>query len=83
MGSLTTVQWANLASAGFGAAGTLVLFISSWSKEPREGATWGGPILDAWNKEVDARNRWRRIGQRVGLILLGLAFVFQGVAVFV
>ena len=79
---LTHAQCANLASAGFGAVGTFVLFVSSWSKEPREGATWGGPILDAWNKKVEVRNRWRRIGQRVGLILLGLAFVFQSVAVF-
>jgi hypothetical protein len=77
---LSLAQDENTASAAFGALGTLVLFASSWSDEPREGGVFGGPILDAWNKKVDARNKRRRIYQRIGLGFLMIAFVLQGIA---
>jgi len=79
---MTLAHWVALFSAILGAAGTVTLFFGSYSLEPREGAVWGGPSVDAWNKGRDERNANRIVRQRIGLFLLCTSFFAQGVAVF-
>jgi hypothetical protein len=80
--SLTVGQWKDLISAILGAVGTGFLFFGSYAYEPLSGAPFGGPILDAHNKKVRARNELRKRRQWFGLCPLCLSFVAQIVGVF-
>jgi hypothetical protein len=80
--SLTIGQWKDLLSAVLGAAGTLLLFFGSYAYEPLGGAAFGGPIIEAHNAEVHARNNVRKFRQWAGLTLLFCSFVAQLVGVF-
>lgn len=79
---MTPAHYSALLSAILGAAGTIVLFFGSYAFQPREGAPFGGPILDKANAQIDAMNAARLIRQRVGLALLCASFFAQGVAIF-
>jgi hypothetical protein len=70
-------QAMNLASAVFGAAGTMILFFSSYSLQPLEGGVFGGPALTEYNAKIQAKNARRLVLQRVGLALLCASFVVQ------
>ena len=65
---MTLAHYVALLSAILGAAGTVVLFFGSYALQPREGAPFGGPILDKANAHIDAMNAARVIRQRVGLV---------------
>lgn len=80
---MTGAACAALISAVIGAAGTAALFKGSFALEPLPGATWGGPILDAYNLDVIAKNKRRMIWQRSGLALLLTSFLMQGVGALV
>jgi hypothetical protein len=82
MMSLTCAQWANLAAALLGAAGSIILVIFSWPYEPHQGAVWGSDAVTTENKRIDARNRQRHIWQRIGLGCLCVAFILQALAIF-
>jgi hypothetical protein len=79
---MTALQFLTFATALFGALGTALMFFGSHAFEPMEGAVWGGPAVDAFNEKVKARNRTRLLMQRSGLVLLGIAFIFQGISAF-
>jgi len=79
---MTHGQIAGLASAILGAIGTIVLFFGSYSVQPLEGAPFGGPILDASNNKIKAKNASRILRQRIGLAFLCLSFAVQAFAVF-
>ncbi len=79
---MSPAHYVALFSAILGAAGTIVLFVGSYALEPHEGAVWGGPKVDEWNKARDARNATRVLRQRIGLALLCASFFAQGVAIF-
>ena len=79
---MTPAHYVALLSAILGAAGTVVLFNGSYALQPREGAPFGGPILDKANAQIDSMNAARLFKQRVGLALLCASFLAQGVAVF-
>jgi hypothetical protein len=79
---LSPVQIATLTSAGLGAIGTIAIFYGSITMEPLS----QGPFAEAaveWNAQILARNRIRVRFQLFGLILLMLAFLTQGLSVFV
>jgi hypothetical protein len=80
---MSAIQLMTLGSAGLGFAGTVFLFLGTYGFEPREGAVFGGPTVDEGNKKVNARNARRRLNQRIGLGLLCLSFLLQGVTAFV
>lgn len=78
---LNASQWTGLMSAMFGAAGTIVLFLSSYSLQPFEGATFGGPETNAENAKIRVANAKRVRNQRYGLVLLLCSFVLAGASV--
>ena len=77
---MTTVQLLTVGAAFVGALGTALLFFGTYGFEPKEGAVWGGPTVDEWNKKVTSRNSRRRTMQRVGLSLLCMSFLLQGLS---
>jgi len=79
---MSHLQIATLISAGFGLAGTIILFFASWAMQPLIGAAWGSPVVTEANIRIGVRNRWRKHAQRVGLIFLCLSFAMQGVTAF-
>lgn len=80
---MTNEQIIQLWSALSGLAGTLILFLGSYSFQPMEGASWGGPMTNANNAKIRARNLIRKWVQRIGLGLLMVSFAIQIGAVFV
>jgi hypothetical protein len=76
---MTAEHWADLSSAGLGAAGTIILFINSWSLQSRPGLYPASKeVKDAVNDKNVSRTNW----QRIGLVLLCLSFAGQAIAVF-
>lgn len=75
-------QLTGVASAALGVGGTVILFFSTFGVLPLEGAPFNGPILQAANARIKARNRLRLVGQRAGLTLLLLGFAGQAWAEF-
>ena len=76
------LQIATLISAGLGIAGTIAMLYGSLSMEPLSLGPFAEMALD-WNAGVLARNQIRVRFQLFGLILLMLAFLTQGLSVFV
>jgi len=79
---MTNAQMANLASAGFGAAGTIVLFFGSYALQPFQGGIFGSDALTASNNSIRVANAARVVRQRIGLVLLCLSFTVEAIAVF-
>lgn len=79
---MTISQGITLLSAFLGASGTLLLFFGTYGFQPREGAVFGGPAVDAANAKIAAANTRRKLKQRIGLGLLCLSFIAQAAAVF-
>ncbi|MGO9769439.1 MAG: hypothetical protein ACLPSW_07755 [Roseiarcus sp.] len=77
---MTWTKCASLIAAGFGAVGTFILFKYSYTVEPLQGSPFGGPILDAHNEIIRAKNAIRIRWQKCGLVLLFVSFVVQVVA---
>lgn len=80
--TMRPMQFVNLLSAAIGAAGTIVLFIGSYSIQPLEGAVFNSPEVEEFNARTKAKNKERIVIQRVGLALLCASFLLQAVAVF-
>jgi hypothetical protein len=78
---MAPAPYATLLSSVLGACGTSVLFFSSFTLEPREGAHFGSLEMDERNERIEARNNKRKIWQKIGLGLLCLSFVVQAVSV--
>lgn len=77
-----TARVLGLTSAVIGATGTLVLYLSSYATES-VGAV--GAFAEAIMPEIERikrENVRRRPWQRVGLALLGVSFVLQGIAAY-
>ena len=79
---MTVVQGWTLVSAGLGLAGTIFLFLGTYGFQPFEGGVFGSPEIQAHNARVKAKNKTRKINQRIGLALLSLSFAVQAIAVF-
>lgn len=69
-----------IASSVIGFTGTIIMFFNSYSLKPTEGAVWGGPEIDKHNKKIDKENRKMVIMQKIGLGLLTLSFLCQGIS---
>lgn len=80
--TMRPAQCVNLLSAAFGAAGTIVLFIGSYSTQPLEGAVFNSPQVERFNARIKAKNKARIVLQRIGLALLCVSFLLQAIAVF-
>lgn len=76
---MTALQVLTFFSAIFGAAGAVVLFFGSYALEPNAAFGFANPPEQA---RVDARNSRRVLVQRIGLGLILMAFVLQGVSAF-
>lgn len=74
---MTWIQYEGLASAVLGAAGTIILFLSTYSIEPLEGGVFGSPEVYEGNNRVRAKNAKRLIWQRIGLGFLCGSFFVQ------
>jgi hypothetical protein len=79
---LSCSQTSTLAAAVFGVAGTLFLFVGSYAPERPINTTFAEAFL-AEKAIADAHNRRRMFLQLVGVALLMVSFVLQGVSVFV
>lgn len=79
---MTAAQYAALISAALGACGTIVLFFATYGFQPLEGGVFGSPELQEWNARIKAKNKERKIRQRIGLGLLCCSFAVQAVSVF-
>lgn len=75
---MTVPQWITLVSAILGAAGTLVLFQGSHALEAVQGSFFGSTTTDADAEATRVRNIKRMRIQRIGLCLILLSFVVQG-----
>lgn len=80
LGNMHYAQWASLLSAGLGAVGTAIMFAYSSMLEPLEGE--GGPLMQPWNADIRAKNKVRRVWQKIGIGLLFCSFAVQFGAVF-
>jgi hypothetical protein len=78
--NLTPDRWLNVAAAILGSLGALILFKWSFAFESL-------PFYDdragTISKPIGLRNRRRQTMQRVGLALILVSFILQGVAQFV
>jgi hypothetical protein len=81
--NMTVVQSATLVSAGLGFSGTIFLFLGTYGFQPFEGGVFGSPEMQAHNARVRAKNKTKKINQRIGLALLSLSFAVQAIAVFI
>ncbi len=79
---MTVEKYATLLSAILGIFGTVILFFSSYALQPLEGGVFGSDELYKWNARVRAKNKLRKIIQRIGLGLLCLSFIVQATIVF-
>lgn len=81
VGQMTCAQVATLVAAGFGAVGSLVLYLNTYALQPIQGG-FAGPGTREYTAEVKAHNqrrtRWNRLG--IGFLLVG--FLIQAVSVF-
>lgn len=71
-----------LASALFGAVGSILMFFGSYAFEPYRSSFWGTPEVAKFDQEVTQRNRVRHLRQRAGIICLLIAFVLQAGTVY-
>ncbi len=76
---MTWAKYAGVIAAALGALGTGILFQYSYTMQPQIGSPFGGPILDAHNNNIRAKNATRIRWQKVGLGLLFLSFIVQAV----
>lgn len=79
---MTETQYVGLCSAVFGAVGTIIMFLNSYSIQPQAGGVFGGPLVTEYNNGVRAKNARRIVWQRIGLGFLCFSFTVQAVAVF-
>jgi hypothetical protein len=70
-------HWATIVSAIIGIVGTALLFFYSNTDIPFEAATWGGPETHENNEKIAAKNRSRKLKQKIGFGLLCLSFIIQ------
>ena len=66
-----------LISALLGIAGSALLYLNSYAFFPYEGAAWGTPETEEYNRLTEIKNRRATAWQRVGFVLLCLAFAAQ------
>lgn len=77
-------QLVELASAGLGVAGTLILFRYSYALEPYQGNFgFRNEVDDKENKRITAERPHKLRMQRTGLKLLIASFALQALAVFI
>lgn len=69
-----------IVSSVIGFVGTLIMFFNGYNLKPTEGAVWGGPEVDEHNKKIDRENKRIIIMQRLGMGLLTLSFLCQGMS---
>ena len=79
---MSNANIASLISAVFGAAGAIVLFNGSYALQPFEGGVFGSDALTAYNDQVKRKNARRVVIQKVGLGLICIGFLIQGLAAF-
>lgn len=79
---MTPAQIAGLASAIFGAIGTVILFRASYALQPFAGGPFGSDQMTRGNEDIKVMNARRVRFQRIGLAFLCGSFFIQGAAVF-
>jgi hypothetical protein len=79
---MTYYQWVEILSSAFGAIGTTILFINSYSVQPLEGAPFNSSALEEYNRLIKNKNINRMKFQRVGFGLICVSFILQAVSVF-
>lgn len=69
-----------MTAAVVGATGTIFLFIGTWGDQPEISARWGSEAATKADHEMAARNEQREFYRVIGLALLLLSFILQGIA---
>jgi hypothetical protein len=75
---MTFTQYEGLASAIFGAIGTAILYVNSYSFQGFSGGVFGSPEVTEYNNNIKVKNAKRYFWQKVGLVFLGVSFAVQG-----
>jgi|GEM_PF-1501340 hypothetical protein len=72
-----------LASVVFGFIGTLAIFLFSYSLIPYQGGVFGSEKINKHNNLVKKKNCLYLVIQKIGMGMLSISFLLQGIALFV
>lgn len=69
-------------SVVFGFVGTLIMFFFGYNLIPYEGGVFGSDEITAYNDSVKKKNRLYLVMQKIGMGMLSMSFLLQGLALF-